>query len=126
MADHTSQLICTSEELPEKGMGVRFVVPQAGGGQTKGFAIRYHGQVHAFQNACRHIPVELDLLEGQFFDMSGAYLVCSMHGALYAPDTGHCIAGPCKGARLLKLDVHEEGGKVFILDGTPPSHSGTT
>jgi nitrite reductase/ring-hydroxylating ferredoxin subunit len=114
MAADATQLICRSDELAEKGAGVRFVLAQQGGGTIKGFAIRYHGRVYAFQNACRHVPVELDLMEGHFFDASGAYLVCSMHGALYAPDSGLCVAGPCKGARLLPLDAVERDGEVWI------------
>jgi nitrite reductase/ring-hydroxylating ferredoxin subunit len=120
MADITTQLICTSQELPDRGKGVRFVIPHSDGGKTKGFVIRYHGKVHAFQNACRHVPVELDMIEGEFFDASGTYLVCSMHGALYAPDSGFCVAGPCKGAHLRRLEAEEKDGQVFILD-TPPA-----
>jgi nitrite reductase/ring-hydroxylating ferredoxin subunit len=116
MAADATQLICRSDELTEKGAGVRFELRRADGSVVKGFAIRYHGRVHAFRNACLHVPVELDLLEGQFFDISGAYLVCSMHGALYAPDSGLCVAGPCKGARLHPFDTEEKDGQVWIAE----------
>ena len=48
-------------------------------------------------NRCGHIPVELDWQPGEFFDHSGLYLICATHGALYAPETGHCLGGRCNG-----------------------------
>ena len=79
------------------------------------FVIRYDGSVYAYCNSCAHIPVELDWMEGEFFDQAGLYLVCATHGATYEPDTGHCIMGPCKGERLCPVPVVErdrmaEGG----------------
>jgi nitrite reductase/ring-hydroxylating ferredoxin subunit len=50
-------------------------------------------QVCACLNRCAHIPLELDWNEGEFFDQSGLYLICSTYGATYQPDTGYCIMG---------------------------------
>lgn len=102
--------LCPSANLVEGGPGLRFEVA----GQAA-FAVRYQGTVRAYLNACRHIPVELDLSDGRFFDLSGHYLVCSMHGALYAADTGVCVSGPCRGARLMPVGVTEEDGSVWLL-----------
>ena len=55
------------------------------------FAIRYRDRVYAYLNACAHVPVELDLVEGDLFDLSGQYLVCAMHGAYYHPESGVCL-----------------------------------
>ncbi|AXK40462.1 Rieske (2Fe-2S) protein [Crenobacter cavernae] len=114
MAAAATELICDSGALEDGGVGVRFVIDHASGEKTKGFAIRYQGRVHAFQNACRHVPVELDLIDGHFFDANREFLVCSMHGALYAPDTGLCVAGPCKGASLVHLAAEERDGQVYV------------
>ncbi|KZE25894.1 Rieske (2Fe-2S) protein [Crenobacter luteus] len=114
MAAAATELICPSGALEERGVGVRFVIEHASGEKTKGFAVRFQGQVYAFRNACRHVPVELDLVDGHFFDPSREFLVCSMHGALYAPDTGLCVAGPCKGASLHALAVEERDGQVYV------------
>jgi nitrite reductase/ring-hydroxylating ferredoxin subunit len=63
--------------------------------------------------------MELDWVEGQFFESSGLYLMCATHGAIYAPDSGRCVGGPCRGARLRALEVEErdtpEGRAVFWL-----------
>jgi nitrite reductase/ring-hydroxylating ferredoxin subunit len=53
-------------------------------------------------------------MEGEFFESSGLYLICTTHGATYEPDTGHCIAGPCKGQRLKALEVVETDGNVYL------------
>lgn len=106
--------VCSSEALLEGGQGVRFRVT-AGGDDATGFAVRYEGRVHAYLNRCAHVPIELDWNEGDFFESSGLYLMCSTHGALYQPDTGQCAGGPCRGGRLRPIAVYEQDGQVFWL-----------
>lgn len=108
------RVICDSAALTEGGRGVRFEVQQYGAAAAA-FVVRYDGRVYAYFNRCAHIPVELDWMEGEFFDKAGLYLICATHGATYEPDTGHCIMGPCKGQRLVALPVTERDGKVFLL-----------
>ncbi|WP_174875847.1 Rieske (2Fe-2S) protein [Vogesella oryzae] len=111
------QLIARSEELQDGGRGVRFEV-QWHGETAAAFAIRSHGTVHAYLNRCRHVPTELDWQDGRFFDSSGQLLICSLHGALYQPDNGLCIAGPCHGLGLFKLRVAECDGQIYYLPET--------
>jgi nitrite reductase/ring-hydroxylating ferredoxin subunit len=106
--------ICASDELIERGLGKRFQA-EWGGTPAPAFVVRWGGRVHAYLNECAHIPVELDFNEGDFFDLSHSYLICATHGAYYRPDTGLCLGGPCKGARLVKLAVEEMEGEVFFL-----------
>lgn len=114
------RLICASEELRESARGVRFTL-RALGGEEKGFAVRFDGAVRAFVNRCPHLGTELDWMPGEFFEEGGLYLVCSTHGAIFKPDTGFCVAGPCHGASLEPLQVREEGGQVFLQgDAAPP------
>ena len=109
------RVICASAALAEGGPGVRFEV-QRNGAPAAAFVIRYAGGVHAYLNSCAHIPVELDWMEGEFFDKAGLYLICATHGAIYEPDTGHCIMGPCKGQHLTALKVAEYGGNVYLME----------
>lgn len=104
--------ICTSNEIIEGNLGVRFPITEAGRSVT-GFVVRYNGAVQAFVNRCAHVPMELDWVPGQFFDGTGLYLMCATHGAVYEPDTGYCAGGPCKGGRLRAIAVTERDGKVF-------------
>jgi nitrite reductase/ring-hydroxylating ferredoxin subunit len=108
-----ARLICESAALTEGGRGVRFSVLREGK-PVAAFAIRFNGRAHAYLNQCAHIPVELDWVEGEFFDCSGLYLICTTHGATYEPDTGHCIMGPCKGQRLTALSVTEHDGRIYL------------
>jgi nitrite reductase/ring-hydroxylating ferredoxin subunit len=109
------RLICESSALAEAGKGVRFELASSPG-EEKGFAVRYAGRVFAFVNRCPHAWTELDWQPGEFFDLAGVYLQCSTHGAIFVPDTGYCVAGPCRGASLESLQVREEDGNVYLLN----------
>lgn len=104
--------ICASGDLIEGGRGVRFPVT-AGGEDSTGFVVRYDNAVYGYLNRCAHVPIELDWNEGDFFESSGLYLMCSTHGALYIPETGRCAGGPCRGGRLRPIAVFEKDNQVF-------------
>jgi nitrite reductase/ring-hydroxylating ferredoxin subunit len=108
------RLICEAHLLAEGGKGVRFAVERYGK-EEPAFAIRYGGAVHAYLNRCAHVPIELDWIEGEFFDYSGLYLVCSTHGAAYLPASGRCVSGPCSGRGLVRLPVEESDGRVYLI-----------
>ena len=105
-------LVCTADEVVEGGRGVRFPVLAFGNAATA-FVVRHQGQARAYLNRCAHVPIELDWEQGTFFESSGLYLMCKTHGAIYAPDTGACVGGPCRGGRLHPIAVREEAGKIF-------------
>lgn len=109
------RLICASDELEEGGRGVRFEVLY-GGMLKPAFVVRFDGLCRAYLNECAHVPVELDFREGEFFDDSGLYLICSTHGALYAPESGACLGGPCNGKGLTPLQVVEMDGQVYVRE----------
>ena len=88
--------LCASADLQEGGLAVPFDV-QYGGQTCRAFAIRYQGVAHAYLNRCTHVPMEMDYQPNRFFDDSGKWLLCATHGAAYAPDTGSCAGGPCRG-----------------------------
>lgn len=92
---------------------VRFELPD---GRGSAFVLRYEGVLHAWRNSCPHVWVELDWNPGRFLDASGLYLVCSVHGALFAPGSGFCVAGPCAGKSLQRLPVEELDGQVFLMN----------
>ena len=102
--------LCNSADLVEGGRAVPFDVVYAG--QTcRAFAIRFEGQVHAYLNRCTHVAMEMDYQPDRFFDDTGRWLLCATHGAVYAPDTGACAGGPCRGG-LDKITLQENDGVV--------------
>ncbi|HEY6197799.1 MAG TPA: Rieske (2Fe-2S) protein [Candidatus Binatia bacterium] len=78
------------------------------------FLINYHGAFHAYVNRCRHMTTPLDFVRYQFFTEDGGHLICMTHGALYDPESGVCVDGPCKGQSLYALPVRVEGGEVLV------------
>ena len=108
------RLICASGDLAEGGKGVRFTVWR-NEREAAAFVVRFRGAVFAYINECGHVPAQLDWLPGEFFDDSKLYLICSIHGALYAPDSGRCLGGRCQGKGLAVLEVGEADGQVFLI-----------
>ena len=108
------RLICASADLAEAGKGVCFTVTYRQR-EAAAFAIRYNGQVRCYLNECGHLPAQLDWQPGEFFDDSKLYLICSVHGALYAPESGRCLGGRCHGNGLVALPVAETNGQVFLI-----------
>lgn len=117
--------LCESSALSDGGPAIGFDVVYMAQ-PCRAFAIRHAGQVHAYLNRCTHVPMELDWQPGEVFDITGRWLLCATHGALYRPDTGACAGGPCRGG-LVKIGLQEEEGLVYWrtqyklqpLDGAP-------
>lgn len=107
-----ARLICPAATLVDGGTGFRFVVSYAGRDEPA-FVVRFSGRVFAYLNRCGHVPIELDWQHNEFFDNSKLYLICSTHGALYAPQSGHCLGGRCNGRGLIPLCVEERDGAVY-------------
>lgn len=105
-----------SAALLEGGDALRFAV-EVYGALVPAFVVRHRGQVRAWLNRCAHVGVELDWQPGRVFDDSGLYLICAVHGALYLPESGLCIAGPCRGKSLTSVAVYEQGGGIFLGQG---------
>lgn len=107
-------LIAPSESVIERGAGVRFEAV-IDGHTEPAFVVRVNGRVYAYLNKCAHVPIELDWIEGEFFDISKSYIICATHGAYYRPDDGFCLGGPCSGQRLMPVSVVEEDGHIYWL-----------
>ncbi len=93
---------------PNEGEATTFTLT-INGQQEEGFAIRTHGALHAYINRCPHAGTPLDWLPGRFFSADGTVLICQTHGAIFAPDSGACLAGPCPhGLVALPVDEKEQ------------------
>lgn len=109
------RLICASSALLDGGVAVRFTVERQGQLEPA-FVVRYDGAAYAYLNRCAHVPVELDWQEGRVFDLSGLYLICATHGALYSPESGECVDGRCNGNGLIRLAIVERDGHIFLKE----------
>jgi nitrite reductase/ring-hydroxylating ferredoxin subunit len=104
--------LCAGAELEEAGLAHVWDV-LLWRQPARAFALRYDGRVVAYLNRCAHVPTEMDWQAGQFLDLDKRYILCSIHGACYEPASGECVQGPCRGERLMAIDVVERDGQVY-------------
>ncbi|MGB0845878.1 MAG: Rieske (2Fe-2S) protein [Thiolinea sp.] len=80
-----------------------------------GFVICYEQRAYAYLNRCPHQQVYLNWSPHQFFDREQQTLICSTHGAVFRPEDGQCIQGPCVGQRLRALETRITAGQVQVF-----------
>lgn len=79
------------------------------------FLVRVHGEVSAFINCCPHQQVPLNLPDGDFLEDGGELIQCGMHGALFLPESGECVFGPCQGRFLQPLAISIDAkGNIYL------------
>lgn len=72
------------------------------------------GGVRAWVNRCPHARHPLDVLPHRFMTAERDLICCSSHGALFLPDTGICVAGPCVGQSLQSLPIVLSGDEIRL------------
>lgn len=73
------------------------------------------GRVRAYRNRCKHLPIPIDGGSRRFFANDRVHLLCRTHGAMYRPEDGRCVQGPCQGDALDPLDIEERDGVLYVL-----------
>lgn len=106
------QHLCAAEQLAERGTALLFDVLQYRV-PARAFALRFDGKVVAYLNRCLHVPTEMDWQPGEFLDSEREFIICSIHGASYAPKSGRCVGGPCGRGKLTSIEVIEREGQVY-------------
>ena len=84
------------------------------GTTLEGFLLHHASGFFAYANVCPHWSVDLDLGFGDFYAEDLDRIVCKNHGALFAPQTGECTAGPCAGMYLERFEVTVEGDDAVV------------
>jgi nitrite reductase/ring-hydroxylating ferredoxin subunit len=113
----TERVICALAELGDPG--ARGFTCGSGDWPLRGFVVRRGETVRAYVNHCPHAGHALDLVPHRFLTRDGALILCSSHGALFEPEQGLCIAGPCSGASLRALPIRLASGYVLLADEVP-------
>jgi len=72
------------------------------------------GGSYAYVNRCPHAGAPLDAWPNEFFTEDGRFLICATRGAIFAPETGVCVEGPCPGARLQPMRVERDGTGLVV------------
>ena len=106
--DDQSAALCRLDDIADPG-SKGFLVQ---GRQL--FAVRQGPQVFVYANRCPHRGIPLEWVQDQFLDSSGRLIQCASHGALFLPESGECVAGPCSGASLTPIACRIENGQVWL------------
>jgi nitrite reductase/ring-hydroxylating ferredoxin subunit len=83
------------------------------GREVECFLLNHGGQLFAYVNRCRHVPMTMDWVDNQFLTEDGRYILCATHGAAYEPDTGECIFGPPCGKVLDRVPLTLEEDRII-------------
>ncbi|HXC52926.1 MAG TPA: Rieske 2Fe-2S domain-containing protein [Candidatus Limnocylindrales bacterium] len=108
--DEERIVVCSADALGEN-QTVKFRITR---GPGEGFVIRHNGELYAYRNECRHIPLTMDWVENRFLSRDGCWIQCATHGARYEIATGLCVAGPPAGLVLHRLPVTVEDGTIIV------------
>lgn len=111
-------LACKIEELSDTDCK-QFNFIDENGEHIEGFVVQSGDHITAFINRCPHMGVELNWQPDHFFDLERKYIICSVHGALFQPEDGICVSGPCFRQRLRRLPVELTDKAVFIIFKAP-------
>lgn len=88
---------------------------QKNGESVEGFLIRHQGKVYAYMNLCPHAYEPIIFGTQCAFNSDKRYIVCREHFAMFNPETGVCVSGPCPIADLIKIEVFEQDGTIYII-----------
>lgn len=109
----TELAVCSLADIPDAGAHGYEVVDSCG--PRRLILTRRGSVVYAYLNSCPHTGVRLDWRPGDFLDISARYLQCATHAALFEPETGRCIAGPCVGSHLIPVESRVDAtGTVLV------------
>ncbi len=102
--------LCPLDSLADPG--ARNFVLSLKGGYFHGFLVRRGDQVFGWVDRCPHAGFPLAQQLDRYLTSDGELVLCSWHGALFRPDSGLCVGGPCAGAALTPWPVTVEAGVV--------------
>jgi nitrite reductase/ring-hydroxylating ferredoxin subunit len=86
-----------------------------GEGRDTVLVLRWQGELKAWRNSCPHLEVPMQYRKDRFMSADRQHIVCFAHGALFKPDTGQCVLGPCLGQSLRPVPLFvDEQGSVWL------------
>lgn len=107
------KILCALTDIGDPG-AKEFVV-ELEGEKISIFVVRRGDAVFGYINSCPHVGVPLNWGEDNFLDLSGEEILCHMHGARFAVETGECLMGPCIRKHLRPYPVALSGGNVVRI-----------
>lgn len=102
--------LCRLDDIPD-GDAIAVRVDSATGGFEL-VVLRQGGAAYAYHNECPHAGRNLDYAPGRFLVRDGR-IMCAVHGATFAVDSGACCGGPARSG-LVALPVVVVDGVVRL------------
>jgi len=102
--------LCAVDDLPDPG--ARNFVLEVGGRRFHGFVVRRCTTIAGYVDSCPHMGLPLAKQLDAYLTSDASLIQCSWHGALFQPEDGLCVGGPCHGQRLKAWPVELAGGLV--------------
>lgn len=113
-AEARAHTLCMLDEIADPGSR-GFEVDTGDTQPLRLFVVRKDAVLAAYRNSCPHTGAPLEWQPDQFLDLDNSFIQCAIHGALFRPDDGYCLRGPCAGQSLEPLVLHVEEGKVHVM-----------
>lgn len=110
--------LCRTQALADPGTAN--VVLGEGEDELDILVVKSAGKPHAYVNCCPHQFIPLETFPNHFLTDDRRHLVCSGHGALFDPETGVCVQGPCAGRSLDRLNIAERDGMLYLDEPLMP------
>ena len=105
--------ICRIDDIPQSSAcGFEIISNEA---PVNIVIVNWKNELFAYRNSCPHTGVTLEWIPNHFFNGDNTFLQCSTHGALFRPDDGFCVAGPCTGKSLEKLPITIIKKSVYLV-----------
>jgi len=116
--EHLRHDLCARSELEDPG--TRGFEVDCGAQQTVAlFVVLKDGVLSAYRNRCPHTGAPLNWLPDQFLDLENSFIECAIHGALFRPEDGYCLRGPCAGGSLDSIDLQLVEDRVQVTLPVP-------
>jgi nitrite reductase/ring-hydroxylating ferredoxin subunit len=107
--------LCAAADVPsDNGLERTF---GAGDRAFRVVLFRVDDGVRAYVNECPHVNIPFQFSADVFcvYEIEGRRdLMCAHHTAMFHLDDGHCYDGPCKGERLVAVDVEVDADDGIV------------
>ena len=90
----------------------RNYVLQLRAGRFHGCVVRRGERAWGYVDRCPHMGLPLAQRLDDYLTPDGSLIACSWHSALFEPETGVCVGGPCAGTRLTAWPVTVADGQI--------------
>jgi nitrite reductase/ring-hydroxylating ferredoxin subunit len=109
--------LCATDEIADPGSH-GFSIDIEDGESLALFVVHRNGGFFAYVKRCPHTGAPLEWTPHQFLDLDNSFIQCAMHGALFRPEDGYCLRGPCVGRSLQALELAVSDSRIRVRVAT--------